>query len=201
MNTQNMKKTSVIAAFAIVTVALVLSLSQTQITTAQSAPQGNNVYLFAEGVSPHATFTFGDKTESVDFQLITQTQGFENNGRGTSPQFTLTKIAGGTPYLYDAADTVHANGLDGRQTGNYYDFSVRVDLMQAGEPVRTLKYDRCNITNYKVDTRTDNEEGYTTGGKTGFAVTETFTFDCGGYVTENPALAALMAEQNKKPYE
>jgi hypothetical protein len=201
MNTQNMKKTSIIATLAVVSIALVLGLSQTENIKAADAPKGNGVYLFAEGVNPHVTFTFGDKTEEVDFQLFTQTQGFENNGRGTSPQFTLTKIAGGTPYLYDAVDTVHANGLDSRQSGSYFDFSAKVDLMQAGEPVRTLKYDRCNITNYKIDTRTDNEEGYTTGGKTGFAVTETFTFDCGGYVGENPALVALMKEQNKKPYE
>jgi hypothetical protein len=74
--------------------------------------------------------------------------------------------------------------------------------MQAGEPVRVLQYDRCNIVNYKVDTRTDNEEGYTTGGKTGFAVTDTFTIGCGGYHAENPQLDAMIKEQQyRKPYQ
>jgi hypothetical protein len=134
--------------------------------------------------------------------MISQIQGFGNNGRGTSPEFTLTKIAGGTPYLYAAVDEVQANGVDGRRTGDYYEFTVRVDLMQAGEPVRVLQYDRCNIVNYKVDTRTDNEEGYTTGGKTGFAVTDTFTIGCGGYHAENPQLDAMIKEQQyRKPYQ
>lgn len=200
MNTK-LKNTSVIAILAIASITLVVGLS-TQNTTAQSAPTGNNVYLFAEGINPQATFVFGDKTETIDFQLFSQTQGFGNNGRGTSPEFTLTKIAGGTPYLYAAVDDVQRNGLDSRQTGDYFDFSVSVNLMQAGEPVRTLQYDRCNIVNYKVDTRTDNEEGYTTGGKTGFAVTDTFTIGCGGYVGLNPALDAIIKEQqNKKPYQ
>jgi hypothetical protein len=202
MNTQNMKKTSIIAVLAIASIGLIVSLSQTDNIQAADAPKGNNVYLFAEGISPTATFTFGDKTEVVDFQLISQTQGFGNNGRGTSPEFTLTKIAGGTPYLYAAVDEVQANGLDGRQTGDYFDFNVRVDLLQAGEPVRVLQYDRCNIVNYKVDTRTDNEEGYTTGGKTGFAVTDTFTIGCGGYHADNPQLDTMIKEQqNRKPYE
>ncbi len=203
MNTQNVKKTSIIAALAVASIALVVGLSQTENIHAADAPKGNAVYIFAEGISPQATFVFGDKTETIDFQLFSQTQGFGNNGRGTSPEFTLTKIAGSdTPYLYAAVDEVQKNGLDARQTGDYYDFSVSVNLMQAGEPVRVLKYDRCNIVNYKVDTRTDNEEGYTTGGKTGFAITDTFTIGCGGYVGENPVLDAMMQEQqNRKPYQ
>jgi len=202
MNTQNVKRTSIIAVLAIASIGLIVSLSQTDNIQAADAPKGNNVYLFAEGISPTVTFTFGDKTEVSDFQLISQTQGFGNNGRQTMPEFTLTKIAGGTPYLYEAVDTLHASGLAGRQTGDYFYFKVRVDLVQAGEPVRVLQYDRCNIVNYKVDTRTDNEEGYTTGGKTGFAVTDIFTIGCGGYHAQNPQLDAMVKEQqNRKPYE
>ena len=194
--------TIAILSLSVASITLIAGMSQTSMITAEDAPKGNNVYIFAEGVSPRATFTFGDKTEVADFQLISQTQGFGNNGRGTSPEFTLTKIAGGTPYLYAAVDEVQANGLDGRQTGDYFDFNVRVDLLQAGEPVRVLQYDRCNIVNYKVDTRTDNEEGYTTGGKTGFAVTDIFTIGCGGYHAENPQLDAMIEEQqNRKPYQ
>lgn len=201
MNNKLTATTFAILAFAMASIALVVGLSQTTSITAADAPKGNAMYIFAEGVNPVATFSFGDKTETADFQIFSQTQGFGNNGRGTSPEFTLTKIAGGTPYLYAAVDEVQANGLDGRQTGDYFDFNVRVELVQAAETVRVLQYDRCNIVNYKVDTRTDNEEGYTTG-KTGFAITDTFTIGCGGYVPENPQLEKLMEEkQNRKPYQ
>jgi hypothetical protein len=204
MNTQKLKTTSVIAALAIASIALTVGLSQTETITAQTAPAalGNNVYVFAEGVIPQATFQFSDATVTYNFQLFSQTQGFGNNGRGTSPEFTLTRIVGDTPYLYAAVDETQQFGVDSQSRGGKYsDFSITVDLVQAGEPVRTLQYDRCNIVNYKVDTRADNEEGYTTGGKTGFAVTDTFTFGCGGYVPLNPAMEKLVQEQqNRKPY-
>lgn len=202
MNTQNRKKTSIIAVLAIASIALVVGLSQTQNTTAQSAPTGNNVYVFAEGVNPQATFVFRDATVTYDFQIFSQTQGFGNNGRGTSPEFTLTRIAGDTPYLYAAVDQAQENGVDSALDFPYKEFDVRVDLMQAGEPVRVLNYERCNIVNYKVDTRTDNEEAYTTGGKTGFAVTDVYTIGCAGYNPDNPIFDAMIKEQqNRKPYQ
>ncbi len=202
MISQKITYTSVIAAIAIASIALVVGLSQTQSTTAQTAPVGNNVYVFAEGVAPQATFVFKDATVTYDFQLFSQTQGFGGGGRGNSPEFTLIRIAGNTPYLGKAVDDAHTyttrSGLD----FPYKEFDVKVNLMQAGEPVKTLDYHRCNISNYKVDTRTDNEEGYTTGGKTGFAVTEIFTFACGGYQPYTPQYDQIVAdEQNKKPYQ
>lgn len=202
MNTQKVKTVSVIATLAIAVAALTIGLSQIQPTTAQVAPpQGNNVYVFAEGVNPQVTFTFGDKVETVDFQLFNQIQGFENNGRGTSPEFTLVKVAGTTPYLSAAVNEVHSQGIDSRQNGNYFNFKADVALIQAGKPVRTFSYNDCNFVNYKVDTRTDNEEGYTTGGKTGFAVVETYTVDCSGYSLGNPAMDELIAEQQANPYK
>jgi hypothetical protein len=202
MNTQKLKTTSVIAAFAIASIVLVVGLSQTESIQAADGPKGNAVYVFAEGVNPQATFMFPDATVTYDFQLFSQTQGFGNNGRGTSPEFTLTRIAGDTPYLYAAVDETQQVGVDSQSRGGRYsDFGVTVDLVQAGEPVRTLKYDRCNIVNYKVDTRTDNEEAYTTGGKTGFAITDIYTIGCAGYVPENPLMKKIIEEQqNRKPY-
>jgi len=216
MNTQNVKKTSIIAALVIVAVALIVSLSQTQITAAQSAPKGNNVYVFGEGVNPQATFAFKDATVTYDFQLFDMTSNlFGNSAAGSnfqyagqnSPEFTLARIVGSTPYLHAAVDQSYQYG--GRLTSQNYQFKqfdVTVELNQAGSSQKTFTYNDCSITNYKVNTRTDNEEGYVTGGKTGFAVVETYSFQCNKFHIETPEYKELASKvdgekRNKKPYE
>lgn len=175
--------TTVIAIVTIVTIALVVGISQTQATIAQSTPIGNNVYVFAEGVYPQATFKFKDVSATYDFQVFTQNSNLiGSNGRSATPEFTLQRIVGETPYLHQAVDEAFQSG--GRVTAlelPYQEFDVDIELAQAGKTVREFKYGDCQVANYKVVTEYDKEEGYTTGGKTGFAVMETFTFSCMGF--------------------
>ncbi|MEW6043091.1 MAG: hypothetical protein AB1608_02400 [Thermoproteota archaeon] len=179
---QKLTTTSLIAAVVIVTITLVITISQTQSTTAQSTPLGNNVYVFAEGVYPQATFKFKDVTVTYDFQAFTQTSNLiGSNGRSATPEFTLQRIAGETPFIHQAADEAYQSG--GRISSlelPYEEFDVDIELVQGGKTIREFKYGDCQISNYKVVTEYDKEEGYTTGGKTGFAVMETYTLSCMG---------------------
>lgn len=179
---QKITNTSVIAAIAIATIALVVGLSQTQTTTAADTPVGNNVYVFAEGVYPQATFKFRDATVTYEFQAFTQTSNLVNGfGKPAAPEFTLQRVVGETPYLHKAVDEAFQNsGNFGTIDLPYQEFDVKIELIQAGETLRAFKYSDCKITNYKTATEFDKEEGYTTGGKTGFAVMETFTVGCLG---------------------
>ncbi len=180
---QKVTNTSVIAAIAIATIALVVGLSQTQTTTAADTPVGNNVYVFAEGVYPQATFKFKDTTVTYEFQAFTQISNLiGSNGRSSTPEFTLQRIAGETPYLHRAVDEAFQNaGRIGVIQLPYQEFDVEIELIQAGKAIRAFEYADCQTSNYKTITEYDKEEGYTTGGKTGFAVMETFTFGCAGF--------------------
>lgn len=214
MNTQNLKKTSIVAVLAIVIAAFVVGLSQTQIAPVQAVapPQGNAVYVFGEGVNPKATFTFRDATVTYDFQLFDMTSNlFGDSAAGSnfkyarqnSPEFTLARIVGDTPYLHAAVDQSYEyGGKLALQDYPYKLFDVTVNLDQAGSPMKTYLYKDCGISNYKVNTRTDNEEAYVTGGKTGFAVVETYSFQCNGFNMESPEYNAMIAEkENRKPYQ
>jgi hypothetical protein len=202
-----MKKTSIIAVLAIASIALVVGLSQTESIQAADGPKGNAVYVFAEGVYPQATFKFRDATVTYDFQLYDTTSSLFStsvNGFTTkqvAPEFTLVRIVGDTPHLHNAVDQTFENGRIGGLDHAYKEFDVVVEMIQAGQSVRTMEYDNCSIHNYKINTRTDNEEAYTTGGKTGFAVAETYTFTCAGFEPQSPLYDAMIEEQqNRKPY-
>ncbi len=192
--------TSVIAAIAIASIALIFGISQTQNISA-APPQGNSVYVFAEGVSPRATFTFDDKTEISDFQVFTQTLGVSGtNGRGTAPEFTLVKVPGNTPYLYQAADELLLKGNNANIDWQHNRFDVKIDLVQAGEPVRSVAYEGCEVSSYKIYTDYDKEEAYVTGGKTGFAVQDEFKFLCKGQTPLNPQLEQMNTPEYTTEY-
>ncbi len=188
MQTKTTITTSVVAVIVIASVALIFGLSQTQ-SIAAAVPQGNSVYVFAEGVNPHVTFVFRDGAEVSDFQAFTQTNALSGaNGIGTQPEFTLVKVPGNTPFLYKAADELLVKGKRGSIEWQHNRFDAKVDLVQTGAPVRSFKYTGCEITSYRVYTDWDKEEGYTTGGKTGFAVQDEFKLLCQGFSPLNPQL-------------
>ena len=199
--------TFAILALAMASIALVVGLSQTTSTMAADAPKGNEMYIFAEGVSPQATFEFRDQTVTYDFQLYDTTNNlFSTSASGfttkqTAPEFTLIRAVGDTPYLHEAVDQTFEYGGKSMQDYPYKFFGVTVDMIQAGKVLRTMEYDDCSINNYKINSRTDNEEGYTTG-KTGFALVETYTFVCNGFTPSSPLYDKMMEEiQNRKPYQ
>jgi hypothetical protein len=169
------------------------------------------MYIFGEGVYPRATFEFREATVTYEFQLYeTVNNLFSASGAGANfvgrqiaPEFTLIRIVGETPYLHKAVDqTFQYNGKLTPVEYPYRQFDVTVELIQAGQSVRTIEYADCSIKNYKINTRADNEEGYTSAGRAGFAVVETYTFECAGYTPQAPTYDRLVEEkQNRKPYQ
>lgn len=209
MTHQKTTCTIIIGIAVIASIALMVGLSQTQRTIAQSTPSGNDAYVFAEGVYPQATFEFRDAVVTYDFQLYDTTNSLFSTGvsgfttKQVAPEFTLTRIVGDTPQLHKAVDqTFEYNGKSSGFDYPYKEFDVTVDMIRSGEAIRSMEYADCSISNYKINTRTDNEEGYTTGGKTGFAVAETYTFVCTGFIPHATLYDKMVEErQNKKPYE
>lgn len=184
----NNKLAFAIISIVIASITLSIGTSQIQTSIAVETPKGNNAYIFAEGVSPHLTFKFTNGIEEADFQVFTQTSGLTGSqGKSSAPEFTLVKVPGNTPYLYQAADELLSRSFGNNIEFQYNRFDVTVDLMQAGEQVRSFQYNGCEVNSYRVYTDYDKEEAYTTG-KTGFAVQDEFKILCKGYHPQNPQL-------------
>ncbi len=168
-------------------------------------------YVFVEGISTTAEFTFRNGIELTPIQIFSQTGGFgtstlevaklansgdssERTGR-TKPAFTLEKNVGGTPYLYEAADEAQKYILNAGMEFPYKYFDVTIYLTAGGDTLRSFEYKNCQVKNYAVTTRSDNEEGYT--GK-GFVVVDQFSFECDGYTPHNPAMDKLTVVDHAK---
>ena len=220
-NAITMTTLSVIALFAIISVtgfSIPDAIAQTtQMITIAIQP---SKMVFVENVITTAVFTFRDGTELAPIQIFSQTGGFgttttEATYRGTGtgfsatntstdggertgrskPAFTLEKVVGGTPYLYEAADQAQKYINNGGMEYQYKFFDVTVYLTAGGDKLRTFQYTDCQMKNYVVTTRSDNEEGYT--GK-GFVLVDQFAFECDGYTPLNPSMDKLNIVEHSK---
>jgi hypothetical protein len=172
---------------------------------AQTMPQPEK-FVFVEKISTTALFEFRDGSELVPIQQFVQTAGFgakslvsvddpkaDSGASGrANPSFTMEKIVGGTPYLYAATDQTQQYYTSSGFEYPYKFFDVTVFLAQGGDVLRSFEYRDCQVTNYLVNTRSDNEEGYT--GK-GFVLVDQFSFECKGYTPHNPAMEQLKLDK------
>jgi len=191
----------IITAISIVTLAAIASygISDTEGITVSLQP---SKMVFVENVTTTAVFEFRDGSEMIPIQQFSQTGGYgtttlstgtakkpseessEVTGR-SKPAFTMEKLVGGTPYLYEAADETQKYFANSGFEYDYKYFDVTVYLAKGGDVLRAFEYRDCQVTNYVVTTRSDNEEGYT--GK-GFVLVDQFSFECKGYTPMNPAM-------------
>jgi hypothetical protein len=219
-NVLTMTAISVIAIFAITSFSgfsIPDAIAQTTQTISVALQPSKMVYV--ENIVPTAVFKFRDGTEITPIQQFTQTGGFgtttfeatsstagttvgaqadggERTGR-SKPAFTVEKIVGGTPHLYRAADDAQKfiQNPAFEHMYKYFDVTVYLHIAGTENALRAFEYRDCQVKNYVVTTRSDNEEGYT--GK-GFVYVDQFALECDGYTPLNPAMDALKNTEKAK---
>ncbi len=148
-------------------------------------------YTKANDITIYTIFGFGDVIEeSYGFQVYTQISGFDRSLG--NPTFKLKGVMGfDRVYLYEAVDMISKRGIYNTQQ-KYGQFVVDVYLQKDDITLRHFKYADCTVSDYKVTTLFDKEEGWTTS--KGFATIDEFEFECSGYKSNNP-LFDLMKNQ------
>ena len=209
MNYKNAITMTTLSVIAVFTVASFAGFELSDIHAVTAAVQPEK-FVFVEKIATTALFEFRSGTELVPVQQFTQTSGFgigtldatgrtKNDANDVSgrakPAFTLEKIVGGTPHLYDVADEAQRYILSPAVEHPNKFFDVTVYLAQGGDVLRSFEYKNCQVKSYAVATRSDNEEGYT--GK-GFAIVDQFTFECDGYTPLNPVMDKMNITEQAK---
>ena len=139
-------------------------------------PSAGNVHALA-------TFTFNDGQEIVDFPLYTQ---HDVLGR-SSPTFTLEGLVDNTPLLYHVVDENLSIQSQSGTNPVLELFQADIELMVDNKVVRIFNYVDCRVTDYTIESDRDKEDGYFKG----FALANTFDFECQGYHSNNPTYDAM----------
>lgn len=185
MNPRNIISLSSVAALAI------LSFGVFQLTETIAEETEKNGYKYAEGTSITAQFNFENgKSVIHPFEVFEQMHGFDLSDVAT---FKIEKVVGETPLLHEAADRAHKYSLNEQfYNGKYVDVDILIH--QDANVLRHLSYNRCQITDYTVETLFDKEEAWM--GK-GFVLLDKFEFTCKGYEPNSPAFDEMMNNHKK----
>ena len=134
----------------------------------------NRDYNMASGPQATAEFKFKDNTfETIDFPIFRDQKILSKS----DTIFQLEGMVGDYPLLYNQVDdAARINQISG-VTQTHKLFDVDVSLKYDDQTVRGFSYSDCRVIDYLVATEQQNEEGFWVG----FALENTFEFECLGY--------------------
>ncbi len=186
-----MKKKFILATMLSISLATLFGVTHQQISAEET---DEKKYVTANDIEIHTVFSFrGVVEESSGFQIYNQVSGFDRDAE--SPVFTLQgAVDYDRTHLYNAADMTFLHGPSGTNH-DYGQFDVDVYLNKDGVVFRQFEYSDCSITNYKVDTHFDKEEGWSTS--KGFATVDQFEFSCNGYKPINPLFDMMQSSGDR----
>ncbi len=162
-------------------------------------------YPLGTGPRAIATFTYDDGVETIDFPIFEQSSILAfvdttgNNEASTftsipsSPTFELEGIVRDAPMLYNMVDKNLALSKSSGSNNFLAEFNVDVDLVQGEQVVRGFNYVDCRVIDYNVKTQRDKESSYFKG----FALSNTFEFECKGYHPNVPTYDAMFNSYEK----
>jgi len=168
-----MKKTTMTTTLGVIAILAVASVTGLHNAFAEE----DSGYKTADGVTTVFTFTFKDGVDVLTFPIFNMEDDFvENIG---SPTFSVQGVVDDAPHLHEALDYAFYYQSSASRNYDFKIFDVNVDFIQDGQSIRTLDYNDCQITDYKINTLTDDYESYMSS-KTGFAIVDDIDFQCAG---------------------
>jgi len=160
-----------------------------QITAEESKSQ----YNFAENTTVSVIFHYASgETEVIPFEVFEQERGFD---RSDDSMFKLEKVVGHTSLLHHTAD----ESMEITQTNKAFknvDLDVNVLISQGDKVIRQLDYYQCIITDNKITTKHDDDDGW--HATSGFSLVDEFEFTCDGYTPHTPLYQEMNQVENAK---
>ncbi len=135
---------------------------------------GESGFTFANEMRTSVTFIYDEGAEKIEFPVFNLVSGYEENPN--SPEFSVEWILDYYPLLYRAID--NSRVVSGASSTSNLDFDALVEFTNGEDVLRGLEFRDCIVSDAKINTQTDKEEGFT--GKSGFAIVHQLGFTCAG---------------------
>ncbi len=142
-------------------------------------------FNFANGAKTSVTFLFDDGVEKIEFPVFNLISAYQENPN--TPEFSVEGVLDYYPLLYRAID--NSREISGVGSTSNLDFDVLVEFTNDKDVLRGFEFRDCIVSDAKIDTQRDKEEGFT--GKSGFVIVNQFGFTCAGMSPINPSYDKL----------
>ena len=137
---------------------------------------GDSGFNFANDMKTSVTLMFENGIEKIEFPVFNLVSGYEDSSENVVAEFQVEGILDYYPLLFNAIDkSRHVSGLT---VSSNVDFDAIVEFYNDESVLRGFDFKDCRISDARIITHTDKEEGYI--GKSGFALVLQSTFTCSG---------------------
>jgi len=137
---------------------------------------GESGFKFANDVKTSVTFNFENGVEKIQFPVFNLVSGYEDSTDNVVAEFQIEGVLDYYPLLFDAIDK--SRQVSGLSTASNVDFDALVEVTNDKSILRGFDFTDCRISDAKITTLTDKEEGFT--GKSGFVLVLQSSFTCSG---------------------
>jgi hypothetical protein len=137
---------------------------------------GESGFNFANNVKTSVTFMFENGEEKIQFPVFNLVSGYEESTDNVVAEFEVEGVLDYYPLLFDAIDK--SRQVSGLSTASNVDFDALVEISNDESVLRGFDFTSCRISDAKITTQTDKEEGFT--GKSGFVLVLQSSFTCSG---------------------
>ncbi len=137
---------------------------------------GDSGFKFANGMKTFVTFSFNEGEEKIQFPVFDLVSGYAESERNVKAEFSVEGVLDYYPLLQSKID--NARKVSGYSGSSNDDFNALVEFTNGEKTYRALDFSSCRVTDAKITTLTDKEEGFT--GKSGFVTAHQLGFECSG---------------------
>jgi hypothetical protein len=137
---------------------------------------GESGFNFANDMKTSVTLMFENGAEKIEFPVFNLVSGYGDSSENVVVEFQVEGILDYYPLLFNAIDK--SRQVSGLSVSSNVDFDALVEFSNGESVLRGFDFKDCRISDARIITHTDKEEGFT--GKSGFALVLQSTFTCFG---------------------
>ena len=137
---------------------------------------GSSGFKFANDMRTVVTFNHGIGSEKIEFPVFNLVSAYKESSENVVAEFEVEGVLDYYPLLYKAID--NSRVLSGNSYSSNVDFDAVVEFTNGSETLRGFEFTSCIVSDAKITTKTDKEEGFTK--KSGFVIVNTVRFTCSG---------------------
>ena len=137
---------------------------------------GKSEFTFANNMKTSVTFNYDFGSEKIEFPVFNLVSAYAESVDNVVAEFSVEGLLEYYPLLYRVIDD--SRGVSGNSNSINLDFDALVEFTNGEDTLRGLEFRKCIITDAKITTQRDKEEGFT--GKSGFVLVHQLGFTCSG---------------------
>lgn len=151
---------------------------------------GDSGFKFAKDTKTSVTFMYDNGAEKIEFPVFNLVSAYEESQENVVAEFEVEGVLEYYPLLYKAIK--NSRDVSGTTYASNEDFDAKVEFTNGEDTIRGFNFRECVVSDAKIVTKADKEEGFT--GKSGFAVVHQMSFTCSGLKPINTHYDALRGD-------